>query len=88
MANAIEVENVKKRFGDFVAVNGISFSVEQGQIFAFLGPNGAGKTTTIKMLTTVLAPSEGRAPGCRSRPRQGAAPGAQRLWHRLPGPEP
>jgi len=60
MANAIEVENVRKRFGDFVAVNGISFSVEQGQIFAFLGPNGAGKTTTIKMLTTVLAPSEGR----------------------------
>jgi ABC-2 type transport system ATP-binding protein len=60
MANAIEVEGVKKRFGDFDAVNGISFSVEQGQIFAFLGPNGAGKTTTIKMLTTVLAPSEGR----------------------------
>jgi len=60
MANAIEAENVRKRFGDFVAVNDISFSVEQGKIFAFLGPNGAGKTTTIKMLTTVLAPSEGR----------------------------
>ena len=60
VANVIEVEGVKKRFGEFDAVNGISFSVEQGQTFAFLGPNGAGKTTTIKMLTTVLAPSEGR----------------------------
>ena len=60
MANAIEAEGVKKRFGDFDAVDGISFSVEQRQTFAFLGPNGAGKTTTIKMLTTVLAPSEGR----------------------------
>ena len=49
-----------KTFGDFKAVDGISFSVGEGTIRAFLGPNGAGKTTTIKMLTTVLAPTSGR----------------------------
>src|SRR6185503_17977124 len=55
----IEVKNVTKKFGDFTAVDGISFSVEKGEIFAFLGPNGAGKTTTIKMLTTLLQPTSG-----------------------------
>ena len=49
-----------KKFGDFTAVNDISFDVAQGEIFAFLGPNGAGKTTTIKMLTTLLRPTSGR----------------------------
>jgi len=48
-----------KRFGDFVAVDDVSFEVAPGEIFAFLGPNGAGKTTTIKMLTTLLKPSSG-----------------------------
>jgi ABC-2 type transport system ATP-binding protein len=48
-----------KTFGDFTAVNGISFEVRKGEIFAFLGPNGAGKTTTIKMLTTLLKPTSG-----------------------------
>ncbi len=56
---AIEVKDLSKRFNGFVAVDGISFSVEKGGIFAFLGPNGAGKTTTIKMLTTILQPSSG-----------------------------
>ena len=56
----IEVENLTKKFGDFTAVNGISFSVEKGRIFGFLGPNGAGKTTSIKMLTTLLKPTSGR----------------------------
>jgi len=55
----IRVENLTKKFGDFIAVNNISFSVDKGEIFAFLGPNGAGKTTTIKMLTTLLKPSNG-----------------------------
>ena len=55
----IEVKNLTKKFDDFVAVDNISFSVEKGEIFAFLGPNGAGKTTTIKMLTTLLEPTEG-----------------------------
>jgi ABC-2 type transport system ATP-binding protein len=55
----ITVQNLTKRFGDFTAVDGISFDVEQGELFAFLGPNGAGKTTTIKMLTTLLHPNSG-----------------------------
>jgi ABC-2 type transport system ATP-binding protein len=55
----IRVQNLVKKFGDFAAVQDISFEVEQGEIFAFLGPNGAGKTTTIKMLTTLLQPTSG-----------------------------
>ncbi len=57
----IEVKNLTKKFGDFTAVDDISFNVNKGEIFAFLGPNGAGKSTTIKMLTTLLAPSSGAA---------------------------
>src|ERR1700678_1272113 len=56
----ISVSNLIKKFGDFTAVDDISFDVAQGEIFAFLGPNGAGKTTTIKMLTTLLKPTSGR----------------------------
>jgi len=56
MANAIEVEHLTKKFGDFEAVKDVSFHVEEGGIFAFLGPNGAGKTTTIHMLTTLVPP--------------------------------
>src|SRR5438445_11012349 len=56
----IRAENLVKKFGEFTAVNGISFQVERGEIFAFLGPNGAGKTTTIKMLTTLLKPTSGK----------------------------
>ena len=55
----IEVKNLTKKFGDFTAVNDVSFSVEKGEIFAFLGPNGAGKSTTIKILTTLLSPTAG-----------------------------
>jgi len=55
----IQVEGLTKKFGDFTAVNDVSFTVNEGEIFAFLGPNGAGKTTTIKMLTTLLDPTEG-----------------------------
>jgi len=61
MSKAIIVaEDVIKRFGKLTAVNGISFEVKAGEIFAFLGPNGAGKSTTIKMLTTMLRPTSGR----------------------------
>ena len=56
----IRVENLVKKYGDFTAVDTISFEVGKGEIFAFLGPNGAGKTTTIKILTTLLAPTSGR----------------------------
>lgn len=55
----IQVQNLVKTFDAFIAVKGISFEVEAGEIFAFLGPNGAGKTTTIKMLTTLLNPTSG-----------------------------
>ena len=55
----IRVQNLVKKFGEFAAVNDISFEVQQGEIFAFLGPNGAGKTTTIKMLTTLMKPTSG-----------------------------
>ncbi len=56
---AIEVRNLTRRFGDFTAVNSVSFTVSSSETFAFLGPNGAGKTTTIKMLTTLLKPTAG-----------------------------
>ncbi len=56
----IKVDNLIKKFGNFTAVDNISFDVKDGEILAFLGPNGAGKTTTIKMLTTVLPPSSGK----------------------------
>jgi ABC-2 type transport system ATP-binding protein len=56
---AIEVENITKKFGDFTAVDGVSFSVEHGEIFALLGPNGAGKSTLIRILTTLNHPTSG-----------------------------
>jgi ABC-2 type transport system ATP-binding protein len=55
----ISVRNLTKKFDSVVAVDGISFNVAKGEIFAFLGPNGAGKSTTIKMLTTLLHPTDG-----------------------------
>ncbi len=55
----IRVDNLCKKFGEIKAVDGVSFEVGRGEIFAFLGPNGAGKTTTIKMLTTLLKPTSG-----------------------------
>jgi ABC-2 type transport system ATP-binding protein len=61
VAAAIEVNALTKRFGDFTAVDGISFSVAAGEIFGMLGPNGAGKSTLIRMLTTLLPPSAGSA---------------------------
>jgi len=58
---AIEVDSLTKEFGGFKAVDGISFKVEEGEIFGFLGPNGAGKSTTMMILTTLLKPTSGRA---------------------------
>src|SRR3954452_1141243 len=57
----VEVEELRKSFGDFEAVRGVSFEVEPGEVFGFLGPNGAGKTTTINMLCTLAKPTGGEA---------------------------
>jgi ABC-2 type transport system ATP-binding protein len=59
--NAIKVEGLVRSFGDFVAVDGVTFTVHEDEIFGFLGPNGAGKTTTINMLCTLLRPDAGSA---------------------------
>jgi ABC-2 type transport system ATP-binding protein len=59
--NAIDVRNIVKKFGDFTAVKGITFAVEEGEIFGLLGPNGAGKSTLIRMLVTLLPPTSGTA---------------------------
>jgi len=59
--NAIEVQGLTRRFGEFVAVNNLSFDVRHGEIFGFLGSNGAGKSTTIRMLCGLLRPSSGTA---------------------------
>jgi ABC-2 type transport system ATP-binding protein len=59
--NAIKVNQLVRKFGDFTAVKGVTFEVEQGEVFGFLGPNGAGKSTTINMLCTLLRPTSGRA---------------------------
>src|ERR1700726_3937842 len=59
--SAIEVDGLTKRFGTFVAVDHVRFNVEEGEIFGLLGPNGAGKSTLIRMLTTLVPPTEGTA---------------------------
>ena len=60
----LEVKNLKKNFGDFAAVKGVSFSVAEGEVLGFLGPNGAGKSTTMRMITGFLPPTEGTAVIC------------------------
>ena len=60
-STAISAEHLVRKFGNFVAVNDVSFRVEKGEIFGFLGPNGSGKTTVIKMLTGLLPLSSGQA---------------------------
>ncbi|HTU40069.1 MAG TPA: ABC transporter ATP-binding protein [Candidatus Aquilonibacter sp.] len=60
-SSSVVIENLVKRFGDFVAVDRINLDVRKGEVFGFLGPNGAGKSTTIRMLCGLLTPSSGRA---------------------------
>src|SRR5271167_3664555 len=59
--NAIEVDHIVKRYGEFTAVDDISFAVKEGEIFGLLGPNGAGKSTLIRMMTTLIPISGGAA---------------------------
>jgi ABC-2 type transport system ATP-binding protein len=61
MTAILEVKDLVKKYGDFTAVNGISFDIKEGEIFSLLGPNGAGKTTTISILSTLYAPTSGEA---------------------------
>lgn len=58
---AIKIEDLTKRFGDVIALNNVSLTVEEGEIFGFLGPNGSGKSTTMDILLGLLLPTEGRA---------------------------
>jgi ABC-2 type transport system ATP-binding protein len=58
-AHVIEVEHLTKRYGELLAVDGISFTVRKGEVFAFLGPNGAGKTTTVEIIETIRTPTSG-----------------------------
>src|SRR5206468_12635436 len=57
----IEVQNITKRYGDFTAIDRVTFTVDKGEVLAFLGPNGAGKTTTMRILTCFLPATEGTA---------------------------
>jgi len=61
MSTILEAISLKKNYGSLEAVKGISFAIEQGEIFSLLGPNGAGKTTTISLLSTLLKPTSGDA---------------------------
>ena len=58
--NIVQVENVSKHFGDFKAVDDVSFDIEKGSVYGLLGPNGAGKTTTIRMIMDIIAPDSGK----------------------------
>ena len=62
--NCVEIEDLSVRYGNFTAVNGISFVIPPGEIFGFIGPNGAGKSSTIKVLATLVQPSRGKARVC------------------------
>ena len=61
MSAILDVQNLVKNYGDFKAVKGVSFNIDEGEIFSLLGPNGAGKTTTISMLSTLYTPTSGDA---------------------------
>ena len=60
MNHVLEVFDLKKRYGDLIAVDGVSFTVTRGEVFGILGPNGAGKTTTLEMIETLRRPDSGR----------------------------
>ena len=77
---ALALDKVVKRFGDLAAVDGLSFSVREGEVFGFLGENGAGKTTSLRMVLDIIRPTEGsisvlgRPPGRENAPALGFLP--------------
>jgi ABC-2 type transport system ATP-binding protein len=84
----IQVQNLEKRYGDVVAVDGLSFEIEQGEIFGLLGPNGAGKTTTIRIIMDILQPDAGSVtvlgqPPSRAKARVGYLPEERGLYRNL-----
>ena len=84
----IQAQNLEKRYGDVVAVDNLSFEVEQGEIFGLLGPNGAGKTTTIRIIMDILQPDAGSAtvlgqPPSRAKARVGYLPEERGLYRNL-----
>jgi len=92
----IETRNLVKRFGEKVAVNNVSFSVQAGEVFGFLGPNGAGKTTTIKMIVGLLQPTSGtvsvagydvQAQPLQAKSSSGYVPDTPNLYAKLSGRE-
>ena len=91
---AIEVSSVTKRFGSFVALRDVTFSVARGEVFGYVGPNGSGKTTTIRTLLDLVRPDDGsvrvlgvdpRRGGAVERRRIGYLPGELTLWPRMSG---
>ena len=92
----IELKNLTKKFGEIVAVNRLNLSVSEGEIFGFIGPNGAGKTTTLRMMSGILAPTEGsimidgidmaRQPE-KAKQRMGYIPDRPFLYEKLTGME-
>ncbi|MCP4594373.1 MAG: ATP-binding cassette domain-containing protein [bacterium] len=84
----LQVQDLVKRYGDFVAVDKLSFQVEQGEIFGLLGPNGAGKTTTIRVIMDIFAPDEGSVtvlgqPPSQAKGRVGYLPEERGLYRNL-----
>jgi len=92
MPEIIRVENLRKEFGETIALKEVSFCIEQGEIFGYLGPNGAGKTTTMRILLGILRPTSGQAilfgedvskDSAEARGRVGFVLEDQRLYERL-----
>lgn len=89
MTDALSIEDVTKRFGDFTAVDALSFQAARGQLLGFLGPNGAGKTTTLRMILGLITPDQGRiavlgdADVRRVRDRIGFLPEERGLYRRM-----
>ncbi len=92
----IELKNITKKYTDFLAVDDLSFSIQQGEIFGFIGPNGAGKTTTIMMMGGILAPSSGTVSICgirmdedpkNAKSKTGFIPDRPYLYEKLTGME-